>query len=191
LTRIHRLAAAVSVAAAAGLSLGACSSSSKAAGDPSTSTTTADSPVTTAPADKNIVELAASNPAFSKLVAGVNAAGLAETLSGPGPFTVFAPTDAAFEKLPAGTLDTLLKPENKDQLAAILKYHVASGAVMAKDVTPGTIKTVNGENMTVTVNNGNVTLTDGRGNKAKVVTTDLVASNGVVHVIDGVLLPPE
>ena len=117
-------------------------------------------------------------------------AGLAGTLSGSGPYSVFAPTNAAFAKVPAATLASLLKPANKEQLAAILTYHVAPGTVMAKDVTPGTVKTVNGANVTVAVDNGAVVLTDGQGNKAKVVTTDIVASNGVIHVIDAVLLPP-
>jgi len=190
-TKMHRTVAAVSVVAAAGLALGACSSSSKAATDTNTSTTAADTTMTTAPAAKTIVEIAASNPDFSTLVAGVKAAGLADTLSGPGPFTVFAPTNAAFAKLPAGTLDTLLKPENKQQLAAILTYHVLPATVMASDVRPGKVKTVNGATFTVATEGGNVILTDGQGNKAKVVKTDIVASNGVIHVIDAVLLPPK
>jgi uncharacterized surface protein with fasciclin (FAS1) repeats len=190
-TKMHRTVATVSVVAAAGLALGACSSSSKAATEPNTSTTAADTTMTTAPAAKTIVEIAASNPDFSTLVAGVKAAGLADTLSGPGPFTVFAPTNAAFAKLPAGTLDTLLKPENKQQLAAILTYHVLPATVMASDVQPGKVKTVNGATVTVTTENGTVILTDGQGNKAKVIKTDIVASNGVIHVIDAVLLPPK
>ena len=184
------LAATIAVAAVAGLALGACSSSSDAATTPSTTTTTADSSMSTAPADQTIVEIAAGNHDFSTLVAAVRAAGLADTLSGPGPFTVFAPTNEAFAKLPAGTVDTLLKPANKQQLAAILAYHVVPAAVMAKDVTPGTVETVNGASFTVAIEDGSVILTDGQGNKAKVVTTDLVASNGVIHVIDTVLLPP-
>jgi len=185
-TKMHRLAAIVAVGAAATLTLGACSSSSKSA----TTTTTMPSAETTMPAAKTVVDIAASNPDFSTLVTAVKAAGLAGTLSGSGPYTVFAPTNAAFAKLPAATLASLLKPANKDQLAAILTYHVVPGTVMAKDVTPGMVKTVNGANITVTVDNGNVVLTDGQGNKAKVVKTDIVASNGVIHVIDAVLLPP-
>ena len=185
-TKMHRLAAIVAVGAAATLTLGACSSSSKSA----TTTTTMPSAETTMPAAKTVVDIAASNPDFSTLVTAVKAAGLADTLSGSGPYTVFAPTNAAFAKLPAATLASLLKPANKDQLAAILTYHVVPGTVMAKDVTPGMVKTVNGANITVTVDNGNVVLTDGQGNKAKVVKTDIVASNGVIHVIDAVLLPP-
>ena len=188
-TKMHRLAAIVAIGAAATLTLGACSSSSKT----STSTTPTTMPAsveTTIPAAKTIVDIAASSPDFSTLVTAVKAAGLAGTLSGSGPYTVFAPTNAAFAKLPAATLASLLKPANKDQLAAILTYHVVPGTVMAKDVTPGMVKTVNGANITVTVDNGNVVLTDGQGNKAKVVKTDIVASNGVIHVIDAVLLPP-
>ena len=146
--------------------------------------------MSTAPADQTIVEIAAGNPDFSTLVTAVKAAGLADTLSGPGPFTVFAPTNEAFAKLPAGTVDTLLKPANKQQLAAILAYHVVPAAVMAKDVKPGTVETVNGATFTVAVEDGSVILTDGQGNEAKVITTDIVASNGVIHVIDAVLLPP-
>ena len=189
MTRTHRLTAIVAIGAAATLTLGACSSSSKT----STSTTPTTMPAsveTTMPAAKTIVDIAASNPDFSTLVTAVKAAGLADTLSGSGPYTVFAPTNAAFAKVPAATLASLLKPANKQQLAAILTYHVVPGTAMAKDVTPGTVKTVNGANVTVAVDNGNVVLTDGQGNKAKVVKTDIVASNGVIHVIDAVLLPP-
>jgi uncharacterized surface protein with fasciclin (FAS1) repeats len=184
------LAVTIALGAAAGLALGACSSSSDAAPTPNTTTTTADSPMSTTPADQTVVGIAASNPDFSTLVAAVSAAGLADTLSGPGPFTVFAPTNEAFAKLPAGTVDTLLTPANKQQLAAILAYHVVPAAVMAKDVKPGTVETVNGATFTVAVEDGTVTLTDGKGNEAKVITTDVAASNGVIHVIDAVLLPP-
>jgi uncharacterized surface protein with fasciclin (FAS1) repeats len=190
LTKKPGLAATIALGAVAGLALSACSSSSDAATTPSSTTTTAESSMSTAPADQTIVEIAAGNPDFSTLVAGVNAAGLADTLSGPGPFTVFAPTNEAFAKLPAGTVDTLLKPANKQQLAAILAYHVLPAAVMAKDVKPGTVETVNGASFAVAVEDGSVILTDGQGNKAKVIATDVAASNGVIHVIDAVLLPP-
>jgi uncharacterized surface protein with fasciclin (FAS1) repeats len=190
LTKKPRLAATIAVAAVAGLALGACSSSSDAATTPSTTTTAADSAMSTTPADKTIVDIAAGNPEFSTLVTALGAAGLTETLSGPGPFTVFAPTNDAFAKLPAGTLKTLLEPANKEQLSAILKYHVVPAAIMAKDVKPGTVETVNGATFTVADEDGSVVLTDGHGNKAKVITTDIVASNGVIHVIDAVLLPP-
>ena len=133
---------------------------------------------------KNVVEIAAGNTDFSTLVAAVKAAGLAETLSGKGPFTVFAPTNAAFAKLPAGTVEDLLKPENKAKLAAILTYHVVAGKVMAADVKAGNVKTVNGAEATIATEGG-VTI-----GKAKVVKTDIVGTNGVIHVIDTVILPP-
>jgi uncharacterized surface protein with fasciclin (FAS1) repeats len=133
--------------------------------------------------EKNIVEVAAGAGQFNTLVAAVKAAGLAETLSGPGPFTVFAPTDEAFAKLPVGTLDDLLKPENKAKLAGILTFHVLAGKVMAADVKTMSVKTVNGKEVALTVAD-KVTI----GN-ATVVKTDIAASNGVIHVIDTVLLP--
>lgn len=136
-------------------------------------------------AKKNIVETAVSAK-FNTLVAAVKAGGLVETLSGEGPFTVFAPTDEAFEKLPEGTLQSLLKPENKDQLAAILKYHVVSGKVPAKTVvTLESAETLGGE-VSIEVKDGTVMLND----KTKVVKTDVMTSNGIIHVIDSVLLPP-
>jgi len=132
----------------------------------------------------NIVEVASSAGSFNTLVAAVKAAGLVETLSGPGPFTVFAPTDEAFAKLPAGTLDDLLKPENKEQLVKILTYHVVPGQVMAADVvTLTSATTVQGQNLTIDTSAGV------KVNNANVVQTDVVASNGVIHVIDTVLLP--
>jgi uncharacterized surface protein with fasciclin (FAS1) repeats len=133
-----------------------------------------------------VVAIAAGNPDFSTLVAAVKAAGLAETLSGKGPFTVFAPTNEAFAKLPAGTVDSLLKPENKAKLASILTYHVVAGKVMAADVKTSKVKTVQGGELDVVVKDGAVTV-DG----AKVVKTDIVGSNGVIHVIDAVVLPKE
>ena len=137
----------------------------------------------------DIVQIAAGNPDFSTLVAAVKAAGLAETLSGSRPFTVFAPMNPAFAALPAGTLDSLLKPENKGMLTSILTYHVVSGSVYAKDVKAGDVMTVNGAKFTVSIDNGSVFIHDGKGNKAKVVKTDIAATNGVIHVIDAVLLP--
>ncbi|MCE9630291.1 MAG: fasciclin domain-containing protein [Planctomycetia bacterium] len=135
--------------------------------------------------DKTVVENAAANESFKTLVAAVKAAGLVETLSGPGPFTVFAPTDEAFAKLPAGTLESLLKPENKSKLVEILTYHVVPGNVKAKDVvTLKEAKTVNGKMVAIAVKDGTVFL-DG----AKVVKTDITSKNGVIHVIDAVILP--
>ncbi len=133
---------------------------------------------------KDIVDIAAANDDFSTLVAAVTAADLVETLKGDGPFTVFAPTNAAFAALPEGTLDDLLKPENKAKLAAILTYHVVAGKVMAADVAPGEVATVNGKKFTVKVADGTVMV-----DNAKVVKTDIVGSNGVIHVIDAVILP--
>ncbi len=133
---------------------------------------------------ENVVEIAAGNKDFSTLVAAVKAAGLAETLSGDGPFTIFAPTNDAFAKLPKGTVDDLLKPENKDKLASILKFHVVASKVMAADVKTSKVKTVQGEELDVVVKDGGVTV-----NGAKVTKTDIVGTNGVIHVIDTVVLP--
>ena len=135
-------------------------------------------------ADRTVVDIAAGNPDFSTLVAAVNAAGLAETLSGPGPVTVFAPTNAAFAKLPAGTVESLLKPENKDRLTAILTYHVVAGEVMAADVARlNSADTLNGKAVSIDTSNGV------RINDATVTSADIDASNGVIHVIDTVILP--
>ena len=137
-------------------------------------------------ADKDIVDTAVAAGQFKTLAAALTAAGLVDTLKGPGPFTVFAPTDAAFAKLPAGTVENLLKPENKAKLTAILTYHVVAGKVMAADVVKlKEAKTVNGAMVAVKVDGGNVMI-----NNAKVTTADIKASNGVIHVIDTVLLPP-
>ena len=133
---------------------------------------------------KDIVAVASSAGSFNTLVAAVKAAGLDETLQGKGPFTVFAPTDEAFAKLPKGTVEDLLKPENKEKLVAILTYHVVAGKVMAVDVKTMKAKTVNGQSLDVKVADGVVTV-----DKAKVVKTDVVASNGIIHVIDTVVLP--
>jgi len=128
---------------------------------------------------------------FSTLVAAVGAAELATLLSGPGPFTVFAPTDEAFAKLPAGTVESLLRPENRAQLQGILKYHVVSGAVFEKDVRPGEVSTANGAKFTVSVEDGKPVITGGTSaNKANIVLTDIPNSNGVIHVIDTVIIPP-
>ena len=135
--------------------------------------------------DKTVVENAVNNENFSTLVAAVKAAGLAETLSGSGPFTVFAPTNAAFEKLPAGTVEKLLKPENKGQLVKVLTYHVVPGKVMAKDVVKlKKATTVEGSDVAIAVSGGTVTV-----DNAKVIKTDINSSNGVIHVIDTVILP--
>jgi uncharacterized surface protein with fasciclin (FAS1) repeats len=134
-----------------------------------------------------IVEVAVGNKSFSTLVAAVKAAGLVETLSGAGPFTVFAPTDEAFAKLPAGTVEDLVKPENKEKLTAILTYHVLAGKVMAADAIAADgkmVKTVNGQEIAVKVKDGKVMIND-----STVIIADVAASNGVIHAIDTVLLP--
>ncbi len=133
----------------------------------------------------DIVDTAVANGSFKTLVAAVEAAGLVETLKGPGPFTVFAPTDAAFAALPAGTVEDLLKPENKEKLAAVLTYHVVPGKVMSTDLTDGMkAKTVQGSEVTIDLDGG------AKVNDATVVTADVAADNGVIHVIDKVILPP-
>ena len=135
---------------------------------------------------KDIVATAKEAGQFNTLASALQAAGLVETLQGDGPYTVFAPTDAAFEKLPSGTLDELLKPENKEQLATILKYHVVDGENMAADITGMTeVETLEGEAITISEEMGNVMLNNG----VQVTQTDIKASNGVIHVIDGVLIP--
>ncbi len=134
---------------------------------------------------KDIVDVAVANGSFTTLVAAVQAAGLVDTLKSAGPFTVFAPTDAAFAKLPAGTVEMLLKPENKDKLSAILTYHVVSGKVMAADAMKlDSAATVQGQMLTISTSYGNVMIND-----AKVVAADVKAKNGVIHVIDTVLMP--
>jgi len=138
-----------------------------------------------APPAQDIVDTAVAAGSFKTLVAAVQAAGLVDTLKGAGPFTVFAPTDEAFAKLPPGTVEDLLKPENKAKLAAILAYHVVAGKVMAKEAMKlHEAKTVNGEELMIKTSMGSVMIND-----AKVVKTDIVCSNGVIHVIDTVLLP--
>ena len=135
--------------------------------------------------DKDIVDTAVGAGSFTTLVAAVTAAGLVETLKGEGPFTVFAPTDAAFAALPAGTVEDLLKPENKDKLIAILTYHVVPGKVMAADLTEGMkAASVQGGELTFTLDGG------AKVNGAVISATDIAASNGVIHVIDSVILPP-
>ena len=137
------------------------------------------------PAPKNVVDIAMASADHSTLVAAVKAAGLDTVLSGNGPFTIFAPTNAAFSKLPAGTVEGLLKPEKKADLTAILTYHVVAGNMKAADLKDGMmLKTVNGKELKVTIKDGKVMI-----NGANVTAADLTGSNGVIHVIDGVLLP--
>jgi uncharacterized surface protein with fasciclin (FAS1) repeats len=146
---------------------------------------------------KNIVENALNSQDHTTLVAAVKAAGLVDTLEGPGPFTVFAPTNEAFAKLPAGTVDTLLMPANKDQLVKVLTYHVVAGKVTSKDLIrmikkgggKAELKTVSGGTLTASLDMGKVILMDEKGDKAMVTIADVYQSNGVIHVIDSVVLP--
>jgi len=146
---------------------------------------------------KDIVEVAMGSDAHSTLVAAVKAADLVGALKGDGPFTVFAPTNAAFDKLPEGTLTSLLKPENKNQLASILTYHVVPADLGSKEVVKAikagngkaTVETLQGGMLTVMMKDGNVYLEDENGNTSKITAVDLQASNGVIHVIDTVVLP--
>ena len=169
-----RLGAITALTLAAALTLSACGSDSETATDSMTEQASVGT----------IVDVAVGAGNFSTLVAAVTAADLVETLSGTGPFTVFAPTDEAFAALPAGVLDALLLPENKAVLAQILTYHVVSGTVMAADVTDGDVATVEGSNIKLSTASG-VTV-----NGATVVAADVMASNGVIHAIDAVILPP-
>ena len=169
----------IAMAAAAALLLSACGS------DGSASSTTVAAVDTTemSTAVGTIVEVAQGNKDFSTLVAAITAAGLGDALSGAGPFTVFAPTNAAFEALPMGLLEKLLLPKNKEILAKILTYHVVAAKVMAADVAAGDVVTLEGSTIAITTMDGV------KVNAAKVTATDIPASNGVIHVIDAVLVP--
>jgi uncharacterized surface protein with fasciclin (FAS1) repeats len=146
---------------------------------------------------KNIIQNAVNSKDHTTLVAAVKAAGLVDTLQGKGPFTVFAPVNDAFAKLPDGTVDTLLKPENKDQLTKVLTYHVVPGRLTAKDLMAAakknggkaTYKTVEGEELTFQVKDGEIWVWDAKGGSAKITIKNVMQSNGVIHVIDNVLLP--
>lgn len=175
---------------ASALALAAC-------GETADTTEPADAEITEAAEANTVVDVAKGNPDFSTLIAAVEAAQLAETLSGTGPFTVFAPNNAAFEKLPAGTVDGLLKPESQAQLTALLTYHVVAGktdaAALAKAITDGggkaELTTVNGGKLTASMDGEKVILTDAGGKTSTVTATDIEASNGVIHVIDTVVMP--
>lgn len=191
-TRTRTLTA---VSAVALLGLAACNS------EPATPETDAMEPaatdMTTPASDGTIVTVAQGNSDFSTLVSAVQAADLVETLNGPGPFTVFAPTNAAFDKIPAETRTSLMEPAQKEALSGILTYHVVPGRVDAAALTQqieqgggsATLTTVQGGTLTATVVDGTVTLTDAAGNTSKVVMTDVAASNGVIHAIDTVVMP--
>ena len=174
--KVLRRSALVAAALAALLALSACSSDSDTASETMTEETSAGT----------IVDVASSDGSFGTLVAAVTAAELVETLSGEGPFTVFAPTDEAFAALPAGVLDALLLPENKAVLAQILTYHVLSGKIMSTDVTPGEVATVEGQNVTFAAPAAEGLTING----AAIVVADVDASNGVIHAINKVILPP-
>ena len=168
------------VAIAAALTLAACGSDDEASEDTVAEDTVAEEVV----ADGDIVALASGNPDFATLVAALTAAGLVETLQGEGPFTVFAPTEAAFGALPEGLLAKLLLPENIAVLTAILTYHVVPGMVMSTDIAAGDVATVEGSTVALTTDMGVMV------NGATVIAADVAASNGVIHVIDAVLVPP-
>jgi len=181
--KIHAVFAVAILAAAA------CSPAPEKPAPAAPSTAAEASPTPTPVVAKDIVDTAIGAGQFKTLVAAVQAAGLESTLRGAGPFTVFAPTDAAFAALPAGTVENLLKPENKAQLAAILTYHVLAGKVLAADVAGKTVEPATVQGKTVKVvggADGTVTVND-----AKVVSANVEASNGVIHVIDKVIMPPK
>jgi uncharacterized surface protein with fasciclin (FAS1) repeats len=191
---MNRKFAAAGAALSLTILLGACSTAAPAS-TPAAPMSASSSPTasSTAMSESDIVETAAAAGDFKTLTAALKAAGLDETLKGPGPFTVFAPTDAAFAKLPEGTVETLLK-DPKGQLAEILKYHVVAGEVMAADVAKmdgQKVKTVQGAELTVEVSGDKVVLVDAAGNRVNVIKTDITASNGVIHVIDAVLIPTQ
>jgi uncharacterized surface protein with fasciclin (FAS1) repeats len=160
-----------------------------------------DKPVTVGGApmygSRNIIQNAVNSKDHTTLVAAVKAAGLVDTLQGPGPFTVFAPTNKAFEKLPKGTVETLLKPENKGKLTGVLTYHVVASRLSAKDLMEAArknggqhkIKTVQGEELTIAADGNKLTVWDGKGNRSTIAIQNVFQSNGVIHVVDGVLLP--
>lgn len=189
--RVMRRTAIAVVSVAAALTLSACSSSSDEASNAETSAAVEESAIEEADdmvgeaSVGTIVDVASANPDFSTLVAAIGAAGLVETLNGEGPFTVFAPTNEAFAALPPGVLDALLLPENKDALTKILTYHVVPGSVMSADITDGDVVTVEGQSVTISTADG-VTV-----NGATVVTADIVTDNGVIHVVDAVLVPAD
>lgn len=194
-----KLIKSIAALVVAGLVIASCDGKKKeVATDPEAAETTMDSVATQAPdVDPTIVGVAIGNPDFSTLVAAVKAAGLVETLSSAGPFTVFAPTNAAFGKLPAGTVDTLLKPENVEKLKGLLTYHVVAGKFEAAAVIEAIgkakgkfkVKTVQGEELVLSLKDGKVIVTDAKGGSATVVTADVPASNGVIHAVDSVLMP--
>ena len=193
--KITRARALVAVSAAALMGLAACNNAEPAAEAPAAEEAAADAAATPA---GDVVAVASGNADFSTLVTAVQAAGLVETLQGAGPFTVFAPTNAAFEKIPAADLQALLQPEQRTALTGVLTYHVVPGnvsaAALAEQITAGggqaTLTTVEGGTLTARANaDGSITLTDEKGGTATVVQADVAASNGVIHAIDTVVMP--
>jgi uncharacterized surface protein with fasciclin (FAS1) repeats len=193
--KFNRIRVMTAVSAVAILGLAACNSEPEAANTDAMEPAATD---TMAPAaDGTVVAVAQSNPDFSTLVSAVEAAELVDTLNGAGPFTVFAPTNAAFEKIPADTLNGLLQPEQRDALTSVLTYHVVAGqvdaAALIQQIEQGggsaTLTTVQGGTLTARVVDGTVTLTDAAGNTSRVVTADVAASNGIIHAIDTVVMP--
>lgn len=175
----------IAIAAVSALVLGACGSDDEATEDTAAEVTEDTMAEEAMPVEAgDIVAVASGNPDFSTLVAAVAAAGLVETLQSEGPFTVFAPTNAAFDALPEGLLEKLLLPENVGVLTSILTYHVVAGKVMSTDVTAGDVPSVEGSTIAVTTDGGV------KVNGANVVAVDVAASNGVIHVIDAVIVPP-
>lgn len=192
---VMRLASLAALAAAAAITVAACGGSTEeTAATPAATESAAvaesampeEAPAeeTAAPALGTVVDVASGTEGFSTLVSALTAGELVDTLNGAGPFTVFAPTDDAFAALPAGVLDALLLPENKGTLVQILTYHVVPGTVLAADIADGEVATVEGQNVTLSTADG-VTV-----NGAKVIQADVMADNGVIHVIDAVILPP-
>ena len=185
----------LALASAASLALVACAEETA---EPTTDDTMADATTNADATTGTIVDVAQGNPDFSTLVAAVTSANLGETLAGEGPYTVFAPTNAAFDKIDQGTRDTLMSEAGREDLSGILTYHVVQGETNAAALTEAiegageggyTLTTVNGATLTATIVDGNVVLTDAAGNTATVTATDVDASNGVIHVIDTVLMP--
>ena len=182
---MFRIARSVALTAATTLALGSIGYAAWTSGTNDASTAPLAARESAAAAEKDIVDTAVAAGKFKTLAAALQAAGLVETLKGSGPFTVFAPTDDAFAKLPEGTVASLLKPENKEKLKGILTYHVAAAKAMSSDLSDGQdVKTVNGKSVKVSIDGKTVMVGD-----AKVVKADIAASNGVIHVIDTVLMP--
>lgn len=181
------MSSVVVLLATAGWAYGGCGGSmANSSGGCESEAAPALTPVAMTEVKPDLVDTAVAAGSFKTLAAALQAAGLVDALKGKGPFTVFAPTDEAFAKLPKGTVEELLKPENKAKLQAILKYHVVSGAVLAKDVKPGAVATLDGQRIDITTKDGKVMI-----DKATVTKTDIIAGNGVIHVIDSVIMPSD